>query len=283
MDKWRGITLLQLIRCAKRGNLDTWDEDLPVLAGALRATRNRQTGFTPNMMMLGREITLPVDVVLGTAEANLQKQSPASYVNQLRKILGEAHAKARDQLCASQAMQKRDYDLKLHPRSYEAGDLVYELNSAMKVGQCCKLQSPWRGPLLVTEVLSPVLFRVQDRRKERVVHHDRLKLCRDREVPVWMRRLRHTFLSNLSSRPSDPAQEDQLVVPEGVIPDTRTTSRAEAALDGLAQLFEAEVQACSESSAPGTTSSNPQPPKAAMTTRRGRVVNRPSHLRDYTA
>ncbi len=37
-------------------------------------------------------------------------------------------------------------------------------------------------------------MKVQDRKRESVVHHDRLKLCHDRSLPLWMRRLRHGLL-----------------------------------------------------------------------------------------
>ena len=47
-------TLLQLIRCFLKGNQKHWDDHLQQLAGAIRSTVNRSTGFTPNMM-LGRE------------------------------------------------------------------------------------------------------------------------------------------------------------------------------------------------------------------------------------
>ena len=61
------------------------------------------------------------------------------------------------------------------PQSYEAGDLVYKLDSAKKVGQSQKLQKVWKGPFLVVEVVSAVLFRIADRKKTHVLHHDRLK------------------------------------------------------------------------------------------------------------
>lgn len=53
-------TLLQLIRCHLKGK---WDEDLPILTGALRSLPNRSTGLTPNLMMLGREVRQPMDLV----------------------------------------------------------------------------------------------------------------------------------------------------------------------------------------------------------------------------
>ena len=49
-------TLLQLIRCHLKQN-SRWDEDLPLLTGAIRSVPNRVTGFTPNQLMLGGSIT----------------------------------------------------------------------------------------------------------------------------------------------------------------------------------------------------------------------------------
>ena len=52
-------TILQLLRCyAKEQN--QWDECLPQIGAAIRATVYRQKGFTPNQMMLGREVDGPL-------------------------------------------------------------------------------------------------------------------------------------------------------------------------------------------------------------------------------
>ncbi len=296
-------TLLQLIRCYRQGNLDTWDENLQILAGALRATRNRQTGYTPNMLMLGREVLLPVDVLTGSAMVNQESANAPEYVSYLRSALARVHALARNALQSAQAVQKRDYDIKTRARSYEPGDLVYELNSAMKVGQCRKLQPIWKGPFLVVEVLSPVLFRIRDRKaKDRVVHHDRLKPCHDRFIPLWMRRMRHRWVQTMDDMPQedsflepaleklDPeAGEDSFLGPalENVDTEAGETTqvqhsrqmepdvkkrgdRTEACLRGLPWLFRDPVPL-------------DPPVKPAFSTRTGRVVRQPHHLQDNVA
>ncbi|CAC5379690.1 unnamed protein product [Mytilus coruscus] len=48
-------TLAQMIRCFNKKRQDSWDVHLQQLTGAIRATENRQTGFTPNFMVFGRE------------------------------------------------------------------------------------------------------------------------------------------------------------------------------------------------------------------------------------
>ena len=71
---------------------------------------------------------------------------------------------------------------------------MYKIDSSTKVGQSKKLRPVWQGPYLVTKVVSPVLYQIRDRKKLSVIHHDRLKLCKDRDIPMWMRRLRHRLL-----------------------------------------------------------------------------------------
>ena len=78
-------TILQLIRCFLRGNQQTWDEDLQQLAGAIRSTINRNIGFIPNLMMLGREVMLLTGLMIGGLEQKYD--SAAEYVVKLKTIL----------------------------------------------------------------------------------------------------------------------------------------------------------------------------------------------------
>ena len=52
---------------------------------------------------------------------------------------------------------------------------------------------------------SPVLYKIVDRKnRESVIHHDRLKLCRDAEHPGWVKRLRNKILSKTDTYPDCP-------------------------------------------------------------------------------
>ena len=118
------------------------------------------------------------------------------YVTKLQQILHQVHTLARESLQSSQERQKRDYDLKLKVTAYEIGDLVYVLDSARKIGISPKSQPVWKGPYVISKVISPILFEVTDKRKSFVLHHDRLKPCEDRFVPLWLRRKRSKILNN---------------------------------------------------------------------------------------
>lgn len=47
-------------------NQGSWGKLLPQIAGALRVSVNRHTGYTPNILMLGREVNMSADLVLPT-------------------------------------------------------------------------------------------------------------------------------------------------------------------------------------------------------------------------
>ena len=57
--------VLQMLRCLREKNIRGWDICLFQIAGAIRLTVNRSTGFTLNKLMLAREVNKPVDVISG--------------------------------------------------------------------------------------------------------------------------------------------------------------------------------------------------------------------------
>ena len=48
-------SLMDAVRCFVDDQQDNWDEYLPQLAGALRSSVNRSTGYTPSKLILGRD------------------------------------------------------------------------------------------------------------------------------------------------------------------------------------------------------------------------------------
>ena len=202
-------TLLQIIRCYLNEEIAEWDKDLHVLTGAIRALPNRQTGFTPNMMMFGREVLQPVDLMYGLSGSSVDSISAEpSYVKNLRERLHKVHSLARAKIGVAQQYQKKYYDSTLRQIPYEEGDVVLKLNKATKTGQPSKLQPIWKGPFLVTSVISPLLCQIRDRRRSSVVHHDMLKKCTDRCLPLWLRRMRSTLTGE--SEEMDESETDNV-------------------------------------------------------------------------
>ena len=128
--------LLQLSRCYVGTWHGTWDEDLQLLAGAIRVMKNCSTGYSANMMMLLMKVTQPVDILMGTEGTEMRDENPSANLTKLQKTLEEVHQLAREKLRSHLCYQQRTYDLKLQKNHYEVGDLVYHLNQVTKKGEC---------------------------------------------------------------------------------------------------------------------------------------------------
>ena len=207
--EWYNRLLLQLILCYHHSKQKTWDQDLQILAGALCSMEHRATGYSANMMMLGMEVFQPIDILMQTAGEHFRDEDPAGYVQHLCQVLRDVHILASKKLQTQLNYQKCYYDLKLEKNHDEVGDFVYQLNGATKLGESKKLKPIWIGPLVVTAVINPVLFCVKDHKKEYVLHHDCLKPCKDRVVPLWLWRMQHNMLDLDTTIAYDEAEQDE--------------------------------------------------------------------------
>ena len=79
-----------------------------IAVGAIRTTVNRSTGFNPNRMMLGREVMMSLDLMLGSDGEEVERGRT------FRADFGgvEAHQKARELLEGVQRRQKKYYALR---------------------------------------------------------------------------------------------------------------------------------------------------------------------------
>ena len=75
---------------------------------AVRCTVNRLTGFTPNRLMLGREVTQLLQLMTGVPG---EQASMQEFVEQVKLEMKKAHEIARRTVQGSQMRQKRDYDI----------------------------------------------------------------------------------------------------------------------------------------------------------------------------
>ena len=56
-------TLATMLSAYVNENHRDWDESIPYVMMAYRSSQHETTGFTPNMLMLGREVTTPLDIM----------------------------------------------------------------------------------------------------------------------------------------------------------------------------------------------------------------------------
>ncbi len=112
-------TLMDAVRCYIGQSQNQWDLQLQQIAGALRASVNRQTDYTANKLMLGREVNIPAYLMF--PQHAQTHTDPDSYVSELTQNIQNAHTKALVTLKTSFRRMKRNYDLRILERPYEKG------------------------------------------------------------------------------------------------------------------------------------------------------------------
>ena len=114
-----------MIKAYLKGEQTNWDRYLGCLAGAYRATIQESTGLTPNLLMLGREVRLPAEVMFGSVDSEFELNTNGEYVDGLRKRMQQAHDVARKHLEAAAQRQRECYDANVRLECYRLGDLVW--------------------------------------------------------------------------------------------------------------------------------------------------------------
>ncbi len=177
-------TLMSAVRCFVDECKDEWDEYIPLITSAIRSSVNRNTGFTPNHLMLGRELNTPAEMLLPDPLG--QPKSSDVFARDLEEKMQLSYKIAREKLKGELKRAKTHYDIHKRESTFKKGDVVYCMDHA----PTNKLHPKWIGPCVITWVRSPFLFRIQFKNREWTVNHDSLKLCLSDNLPVWVQKLR---------------------------------------------------------------------------------------------
>ena len=175
------------------------------MVGAYRATPQETTGQTPNMVMLGREILMPIDLVAGTPPGE-EPSEITEYGIELRRRMTQIHQLVRARSGREMERQKKLYDRGKTTEKYDKGDRVWERTTLRKKGRAPKLQRKWLGPRLIVRRHSDVTYLVASGPKKapRVVHFDRLKQYNGEKHPAWMTR----YLQSQPEEFGEPLEEE---------------------------------------------------------------------------
>jgi hypothetical protein len=77
--------LVSMIKAYLKGQEIDWDKFLGCLAGTYRATVHESKGYTPNMLMLGREVRLPAKVLDSASSNDQDFVSYSDYVGKQKE------------------------------------------------------------------------------------------------------------------------------------------------------------------------------------------------------
>ena len=180
-------TLASMLTMYCESDQKNWDHYLQQVMMAYRSSIHASTGHTPNKMTLGRETTLPIQVVFGKPD-DAKERGVEDYLKALEENLKRAHEIARKSMKTKSMLQKKHYDLRARRQIFNVGDPVWIYDPQRKIGVCSKLTSPWKGPAVVVKVIDDVHYKVKRSKLKpaTVYHSDRLAQYRRRNLPTWV-------------------------------------------------------------------------------------------------
>ena len=182
-------TIEAMIMCLIEEKRKDWDRVLPFVLGAYRATPHTTTGYSPNMMVHGREIQLPCDLMYGSTaqqRAQLEYQCHCEYVTQLRRSMVKSHEMARRTSKLAAVRQRRGQNDEVKPRKFRLGDVVWFFEKRLSSKPLCM---GWTGPFVITAQTGAANYRLQrvEGGRNKVVHVDNLRLHNDQSAPNWVK------------------------------------------------------------------------------------------------
>jgi len=170
-------------------NQRDWDDYLEPVMMAYRASKHSATGYTPNYLILGKEVRAPVDIVLGPIFEEDQEESPSKdydeFVEKQLTIYQDAFQLAREQLDTSATKRKTDYDHKVKNAKFSTGEYVWYYYPRRYSQRSPKWTKNYDGPFLVVQEIPPTDYKIQKSRRSTpiVVHVNKLKPCNSEGLP----------------------------------------------------------------------------------------------------
>ena len=134
-----------------------WDRHLPLLLMSYRSAVHEATKFTPAMLMFGRELRVPLDLLIGRPQEELDDRGYPEYVERLRKSVETVHNFALVHQQEGSLRMKSRYNMHIVAATFGSGDLVWLHNPQRNKGISPKLRRPWEGPYVVVERLNDVV------------------------------------------------------------------------------------------------------------------------------
>ena len=116
-----------------------WDLHLPLLLMSYRSAVHETTKLTPAMLMFGRELRVPIDLLLGRPHADIEELTYLEYAERLRASIATVYDFARDHQQAGSQRMKRRYDIRSEAFTFRKGGLVWLYNPQRKKGKSPKL------------------------------------------------------------------------------------------------------------------------------------------------
>ena len=169
-------TLGALLAINSDNDPQNWDKHLPLVVAAYRAAVHESTGMTPNKLMFGTEVSMPLHLLTGNPNKEEISSHSSDYVSKLEEEFHRAYEMARLCLKKHAMRRKKYYDVRASKLSLTVGQEVWLYDPTANDGLCRKLTKFWRKGWVVAAKIDDVRYQIRNgpRSQPRVVHIDRL-------------------------------------------------------------------------------------------------------------
>ena len=176
-------TLCSMLSTLVDDNQRNWDTLLPFVMMAYRSSAHETVGMSPNVLMLGREVSTPLDIQFEMPHF-MKTETVNDWVWQLKENLETSHTLVREFTGMNMHRQKKYHDLKSRDEQFMIDDYVYVYFPVVKIGHTPKLTSFWRGPVKIERKISDVLYEINFGTNARryIIHADRLKKAKGQRL-----------------------------------------------------------------------------------------------------
>ncbi len=118
-------TIDNIIKCTVREDRINWDKSLDLVMIAYCSTPQTSTGFTPNMLVTGKETNMHVDLIYWSSNSRRRLHNYdcyCNYVEDLRNSMIDAYFRTRTCLVEAANRQNKFFDRDTTPRHFKKGD-----------------------------------------------------------------------------------------------------------------------------------------------------------------
>lgn len=162
---------------------EDWDAFLPLISHSINTSVSATTGYTPYLLLFGRECRQSIHDLLPKLGANIKSNSKYSdYIIGLNKRLQLMHAITTRNIDATQSLYNKPsvyhralYLMENNDALYANGQLVLVYTPAVKVNNVKKLSKFWHGPYEVHSRINATTYLITIGGAQQPIHASRLK------------------------------------------------------------------------------------------------------------
>jgi len=160
-----------------------WCQHLPYIMSAYNSSRHVGTHYSPNFLVYGREIRMPLDILYGSSDIS-QGVTQDEYAEQL--IQCQPYKLVCDHMKLLSVRMKH-YDSKVKDIDFYVGDWVWVYSPRRYIGRSPKWSRQYGGPFLIEKDINAVNYIVRRSKRAQpiIVHADKLKKCHGVTPPSW--------------------------------------------------------------------------------------------------